>query len=382
VSLRRIGGGLALAAAGTLSILILLELFLRFFAPQPLLHDPDAFVPDPVLGARLRPGFQDRAVTTEFASTWSINQGGYRGPAAGSRGAPARRIVAAGDSFTFGYGVEEEQAWPRRLERDLDGPGEAFTEVLNLGVGGYGTWQEALWLERLLPDLRPDLVVVAFYVGNDPEDNLRAVGSGAPGAASASPAGPPPRMESLKRWLGSRLHLYNLVSTRADELLVRTGLRKVVYPFEVEVLLEEEPSGVSDAWRSTRVALDRLAAACRASGAELLLVAVPMKHQVDDTVWRRVADYYARLEGVPATDLPIDRQRPQRRLEALAADAGIEMLDLAGPLREAQAKAATPNAFYWPRDQHWNAAGHAEAARIIADRIRRMPAWIRGTGSG
>ena len=111
----RLLSGTALVLVSLLVALALGELMVRLIAPQPLLHDPDAFVADPRLLARLRPGFRDTVVTTEFSSTWSINADGHRGPRAGERGSPRLRIAALGDSFTFGYGVEEDEAWPRRL---------------------------------------------------------------------------------------------------------------------------------------------------------------------------------------------------------------------------------------------------------------------------
>jgi len=370
VRLRSIGCGLVLAATAGVAGLLLAETAVRLFLPQPLLHDPDAFVTDPVLGARLKPGFSDRVTTTEFSSTWRINADGYRGPVAGERGRPAFRILALGDSFTFGYGVEESESWPRLLEEDLDGgAGPAGrTEVVNLGVGGYGTNQEQLYLERVAGSLSPDLALVAFYVGNDPEDNLRAApakgsGVGSPPAAAA-PA--PSRVERLKRWMGGRSQLYNLVSVRADELLVRLGLRQLVYPFEMELLVSPPPSRVSEAWEATGEALSRLGAWARERGLALVVLVLPMKHQVSDTVWGRVRDHYARLAGGEAV---FDRERPQRVMKEACERAGLRCVDLLAGLRAAQNE--NEGDLYWPRDQHFNARGHAAAARLIADTLRR-----------
>src|SRR5262245_20171977 len=112
--------GLLLALVTIVLTALAVELTLRLFAPQALLHDPDAFVPDPELGARLISGFSDQVVTTEFSSKWVINEKGYRGPVATDPRAASTRIVALGDSFTFGYGVEESQSWPRVLETNLN----------------------------------------------------------------------------------------------------------------------------------------------------------------------------------------------------------------------------------------------------------------------
>jgi lysophospholipase L1-like esterase len=80
------------------------------------------------------------------------------------------RIAALGDSYTFGFGVAARQTWPRVLEGLLgqDPRGRRF-EVLNFGVGGYSTHDEAVLLRYRALAWNPDLVVVG-YVLNDPED--------------------------------------------------------------------------------------------------------------------------------------------------------------------------------------------------------------------
>lgn len=369
--LRALGCGLLLAAGATAAGLVLAEIGVRIFVPQVLLHDPDAFVPDARLGARLKPGFTDTVVTTEFSSTWSINEDGYRGPRAGARadGESRLRIVALGDSFTFGYGVEEEQAWPRRLEALLNaGEGAPRVEVVNLGVGGYGTWEEARYLEKEREHLAPGLALVAFYVGNDPLDNRRwypPVPVADPGGAPV-PTVVPDTTERLKRWLGGRVQLYNLLATRGDELLVKTGMRRLVYPFELDILRSPPPEPVAAAWEATQAAFASLTY-LQEAGVPIRVVLIPMKHQVDDAFWQRLTAQYERLAGAAA--LPgLDRERPQRIAEALLLDAKIDSYDLLPGLRE-EAR-SSPEPLYWSRDQHWTAAGHEAAARLIAARLR------------
>jgi hypothetical protein len=244
-------------------------------------------------------------------------------------------------------------------------------------VGGYGTWEEARLLAREAPRLRPDLAVVAFYVGNDPSDNLRHPPPGREGGPPAAAPAAPPRLERLKRWLGSRLHVYALASVRGDELLVRTGLRRLVYPFEIDVLMSDPPEQVEVAWEATRAALSDLAEVIAGQGMRALVVVVPMKHQVSDPFWERLLSQYRRLGRAPEV-ASLDRERPQRTLGALLDEAGIERLDLTQGLRAA-ARAGGAD-LYWERDQHWTAAGHAEAARLIAVHLENTAAPPGGDG--
>lgn len=65
-------------------------------------------------------------------------------------------IVAFGDSMTEGYAVGNDETWPAHLERVTG------RRVLNAGVRGYGLDQMVLRAERMIPQIRPSTVVLAF----------------------------------------------------------------------------------------------------------------------------------------------------------------------------------------------------------------------------
>ncbi len=79
------------------------------------------------------------------------------------------RILAVGDSFTFGDGIERvEDTWPRVTERALRAAGHDC-EVYNLGVPGTSTtFQRAMLERRSAWDYHPDRLVLGFVL-NDPE---------------------------------------------------------------------------------------------------------------------------------------------------------------------------------------------------------------------
>ena len=80
------------------------------------------------------------------------------------------RVVVLGDSFTQGYGVDEEDAYPRRLERLLDERQPARRhEVINLGVPGACPLDYDAHLEEVGLAYEPDVVVVGF-MANDVSD--------------------------------------------------------------------------------------------------------------------------------------------------------------------------------------------------------------------
>jgi hypothetical protein len=76
------------------------------------------------------------------------------------------RIVVLGDSFVWGYDVEQPERFTEKLRSRLPN-----WSIYNLGVSGYGTDQEYLLLKREYEFYRPDIVFLVFCRDNDEDDN-------------------------------------------------------------------------------------------------------------------------------------------------------------------------------------------------------------------
>ncbi len=138
-----------------------------------------AIVVDRVIGRISPPSELDRGLlfspysavryeTIEFDCRVQINNLGFRGADTTLEKSHKTRIVAIGDSFTFGWGVDLEETWVKRLETELIAEGHDV-EILNLGVPGFGPGEYADTAEKLIPILKPDLVLVGLLQGNDLE---------------------------------------------------------------------------------------------------------------------------------------------------------------------------------------------------------------------
>ena len=103
---------------------------------------------------------------------WSYhtNRVGFRGPATFKE--KALRILILGDSYTFGWAVNDDEAYPGILEKYLTDSG-VQASVLNAGVPGFSTIQEEALLKEIAPKAKPHVVILS-YVMNDAEPQQRA----------------------------------------------------------------------------------------------------------------------------------------------------------------------------------------------------------------
>lgn len=137
---------------------------------------PNFYGPDPDRGWALRPGAHGRW-RKEGDAEVRINRDGLRDeehPAAKPAG--ELRIAILGDSCVESLQVPAEKTFWSLLEKELascPAVSGRRVEALDFGVSGYGTAQELLTLRHRVWKYQPDLVLLAFYSGNDVRNNWR-----------------------------------------------------------------------------------------------------------------------------------------------------------------------------------------------------------------
>ena len=125
---------------------------------------------DPRLGWRNIPTWQ----ATSLGRRLTINSQGLRDREYALQKLPGTgRILVLGDSYTWGYGVEDHEIFTEVLEQRLIGEDPPW-EVINTGVSGWGTDQQWLFLKHEGWAYSPDVVVLAFFLMNDPVNNIHS----------------------------------------------------------------------------------------------------------------------------------------------------------------------------------------------------------------
>ena len=161
---------LSLIVISTLFALVVSEIALRLMGYTPLYVSPERdqfWKYDPLLGWAHEPGQEGIFETPQFRTVVRINENGLRDRQHSyERPDDIERVLVIGDSFAWGYGVEESERFSQLLEKSLD------VEVINAGVSGYSTDQELLWYKNEGIKYETDLVVLVI-AGNDVGDNDR-----------------------------------------------------------------------------------------------------------------------------------------------------------------------------------------------------------------
>ena len=134
--------------------------------------DPGMVKYDPELGWRLVPDWSGGHSHRDFSVRYSINARGLRADTPSPPRHTGRKLtLAIGDSYTFGFGVKDDETYIHRL----DAASAGGFDYVNAGVPGYSPDQEAILLAKELWALGPQRVLLFVYVGNDLLDIVREV---------------------------------------------------------------------------------------------------------------------------------------------------------------------------------------------------------------
>lgn len=210
----------ALCVASTLLSLAVLEVGVRLMDPLGISYYAESAryhldkVPDQDLVFRHRASWRARYQGVEVR----LNELGLRDDPILPKQPSELRILALGDSVTFGAGVPQEEVFTARLQRLLTTRLARPVRVINAGVGGYNTVQEFRYFLKEGLSLSPDAVILT-YVTNDVEVNE---GPFDPWAAVSFQGKSPPQLARLVLWeswlyrLASHTVRYGLWGAQAD----------------------------------------------------------------------------------------------------------------------------------------------------------------------
>ena len=368
-------------------------------------------------GGRLNPNLSSwmvRSGVEDLRRVWiRTNSLGFRNDQelVGPSGGENTTVLSLGDSFSNGFGIDQEDFYGSVLQRRLREALGMRTHVWNAEVSDpcYGL--------RFLQDFgygyRPDVILLNLS-GNDVLQSLWACGPST-GALQLEPGGrliarpdrdhrsghrharwqhhQYPRVgdAGVEAWAGlaskrrltfgglsrlrlvDRLRLLNPPHFRGSDTLALGELtsstaseqrhlaRKLLFdgfPSLGMAYLPDLPPKEESLALLFRL-LDAMHAGARESDAILMVVYFPQRHQVQDQDW----DVLRRRWGLDPRDFELGQE--PRRIGEFCDRRGIAFVDLSRAFRQEAARAN----LYLPYDGHPNELGHAVAAEEVAGRV-------------
>jgi hypothetical protein len=363
--MRRPATRICLAVVSLVMSLCMLEAAIRTLLPRPGFYvgDPDEVIglkiPDSRLGFRYVPNFSGRRVTKFYNYEISTNELGLRDRAIGDDSGDTWRILAVGDSFTEGSGVEAVDAWPAQLERLIASnvrPAKRV-RVINGGISAYNLRQIRLMAHELVPLVKPSMVVTGIYVdeGVDRIENPYVYFNGLTVRRNAVPR--------LKAVPGGYLYspFYLRWAVRIDLWLDEhfyTGayLAKLFQSAYLRANRKTVPAGSDEpTWAANRTRLSPLLDEINllkrdadVLGQEMVLLLINSQ-RADGTFespsYNEMVKQYCHSRGIMHVANPLPRLLSESR--------GIPLFRI--------------------KDGHWNAAAHKIAAESVLREIRQFP---------
>ena len=316
------------------------------------------------------------------------------------------RILVLGDSFTEGLRVPMDAAFHSILEEELNAAGKRV-EVINAGVAGWGTDQELLFYQEVGREYQPDMVLLAFFPGNDIMNNAIALESQNFGAVRKPyflledgqltlhnqpvgsesepvvaeetlksppqliPEHPPlaflqpllqhsafyryfvPRLRVIAPGFALKLAQWGLIEPGSETSNAEQGPDYIPIAYGVYKNPLDPPW--QEGWRITQALLAQFKSDVEADGGAFRVVVIPSQEQVEPAAWAHVLQSYPAMQ---AYDWDLDQ--PNQRLAEILDAQQTPYLDLLPIFR-----AWDGPTLYFPIDGHWNERGHRLAGETL-----------------
>lgn len=344
------------------------------------LHKPGRSVSGSHYGDMYRPAMLaspllSSSVLSKKNVTISINGDGFRETAR----LEGHKIVALGDSFTFGWGIDQDRTWVEVLERLIGEP------IYNMGIHDSSPKQELLLLEQGIDsralDLRGGLLMWMIFEGNDLEDSYHDLRPVQNSVSISERLFKDTIIETL--WtLPSKLRQGSVFGKFRDGRAEFSGLgseARTKNHYIIDGITSAFPLYMSPRFGPKLFSVKQLLGAQRseqyveAHPNRLLLQKTfermqSLAHRAGFQVVVIIAPSGVRLYGAEFEDFPrlSDKSYFNILITRLAEQYGFEIVNLQESLRPYAMK----ELLYFRDDDHWNERGHLAVADILGGFLR------------
>jgi SGNH hydrolase-like domain, acetyltransferase AlgX len=261
------------------------------------------------------------------------------------------RILGIGDSFAFGI-VPYPSNYLTLLDEALNRSGRKV-ELINMGVPGFNPREYLAILMHEGLELKPDMVLLSFFIGNDFTEAKKV-----PSLLRHSYAA-----NALKFLYDVNTKFANFDYTNSgtydDEGSLYTTDAYIAHERALSYIFVKRSEIFPRLLTSTMGHLGNIKRLCDRDGIRLTVVLIPDELQVDPMLQQQVAA----ASGFGSDAFEFDL--PNAALEEELTKLGIDHLDLLPAFRAA----TTTTRLYKRNDTHWNVKGNALAAEVILPHV-------------
>jgi lysophospholipase L1-like esterase len=282
------------------------------------------------------------------------------------------RVSVVGDSFSEAFQVPLDDTFYQLLETRLNAARQTKRfDVINFGVGGFGTVHEYLAFHQHVRAYHPNMVLLQFMLGNDILDNSPILNGrqylpyfilGNHQELEYLPPKPIPYYMKL----GGHFKLIPFCYYRAVE--GNPGLEQLLRGIKRS---NQDQTGVpqayhiydpvwnedwQQAWEITKQVLLRFFQDVLAQKMDFMVFGVPDQLQIDERIRKEL---FVTYPGMSKQEW--DWEKPNKLLQQFCNAQHIPYVDLTPQFKAQMLQSSTP--LYYRYDGHWNRNGH----RLTAD---------------
>ncbi len=338
-------------------LFVFVELVIRQFFPQTSetsYSTGDSLgIKDPVTGHLNRPSTRAVVSGPEFTVEYIVDDRGFRSDSLASKSTGKLdhiTVLLLGDSFVFGAANNFDDIWPEVLAKKFSADGQKV-EIINAGVPGFDTSQQALYLEKLFQIYQADIVLLTFLpndlFANEPIQNIDGLEVARGDAEAVVKAG------GGKKSAFQSVTLLKRMLMQSDSAYIRLYLLTPRRDYFATLPANAVESKVE----TTKELLLRIQQISSQNGADLAVLSIPQLYQV-----LHVAS------GAAVPD--IDPRYTDAMFGNFASESGIKWVPSLETLAETYAK--TKDELYFRFDGHLTPAGNQVIAEIAYDALKPM----------
>ena len=346
--------------------MIVIEILLRIFFPQNL----NITRLDAEKIYEHKPGIKSILKRQEFATNVKINSYGLRDKEYELENPNGTiRIAIVGDSFVFGFGIEQNETFVKILEGIINSRLKKNYEVINFGVSGYGTEQEYILIKNDVIKYSPDIIIIAFSLTDLKENvkfNLFDVKNT---TLIRNHTQKITLILKLRNYISWHSHFYSLVyfsvidNQELRDFLIKIKLLNPPYKdsstdFDSLIYFNTKNHDFDYVMNKTILLLNEINNIAKQNNVTLIVFIVPTKEQVDDN---KMKEY---IKNKNLNNEKLNITKVQQIISSIQKD-NITIID---PLDQFK-KHNINNTFYYDIDGHWNQKGHQFVANIIHENL-------------